>query len=76
MHNLTAQDVTRLAIFEGDEYGLQVIEVTPLAEQALPLNKQPDLLSDNLDKIAGTKVRCTTFVWMGKFDRLEPGVWE
>jgi hypothetical protein len=76
VHNLMAEDVTRLAIFEGDEYGLQVVEVAPLAEQALSLAQQPELFADNLDKVGGNKVRCTTFVWMGKMDRLEAGVWE
>lgn len=68
--------MTRLAVFEGDEYGLQVVEVAPLADKALPLAQQPELFAEGLDKVEATKVRCTTFVWTGKLNRLEAGVWE
>lgn len=54
------------------------VEVSLLVDEALPLSKQPDLLSEDLSKVVGTskKLRCRTYLWVAGLDRLEKGVWE
>lgn len=54
------------------------VEVSLLVDEALPLSKQPDLLSEDPSKVVGTseKLRCRTYLWVAGLDRLEKGVWE
>lgn len=78
VHGLTALDLAKLTIFEGEEYALLDVEVSALVQEALPLSKQPDLLSEDLSKVVGTskKLKCRTYLWIAGVDKLEKGAWE
>lgn len=77
VHGLTSEDLSKLAVFEGDEYALRNVEVSVLGGgEAVGVKEARDLvLSEEVGKMLGSgkKVGCRTFVWVGGAARLEKG---